>query len=185
MRTYLKRVLRNRSGLLDQMFRCTCRSSLCRNRKTPRYHRLQHANRPVGARAQLRRSWQIRRASPRIRLACWTKKIAPIASSNNQVNLCLPVSLTERLTELIRREGAVSFHDWMKAALYDPAGGYYQTSDRTRWGREGDYRTSPERSELFAATFAHYCIALAAELGDLTIGECVTGNGSFAAGVLS
>ena|ERR1700741_1192235 len=73
----------------------------------------------------------------------------------------------------------------MKAALYDPAGGYYQRSDRTRWGREGDYRTSPERSELFAATFAHYFIALAAELGDLTIVECGTGNGSFAAGVLS
>jgi SAM-dependent MidA family methyltransferase len=73
----------------------------------------------------------------------------------------------------------------MKAALYDPAGGYYQRSDRRRWGREGDYRTSPERSELFAATFAHYFVALSDELENLTIVECGTGSGSFAAGVLS
>lgn len=97
----------------------------------------------------------------------------------------MPVSLTERLKDLIRREGAISFHDWMKAALYDPDGGYYQRADRNRWGREGDYRTSPERSELFAATFAHYFAGLSSELDQLTIVECGAGNGSFAAGVLS
>ena len=93
----------------------------------------------------------------------------------------MPVSLAERLKELIRREGSITFHDWMKAALYDPDGGYYQRSDRKRWGREGDYRTSPERSELFAATFARYFVGLTEEL---TIVECGAGDGSFAAGVL-
>src|SRR5262245_22934772 len=71
----------------------------------------------------------------------------------------------------------------MKAALYDPDGGYYRRSDRRRWGREGDYRTSPERSELFAATFARYFAGLSDE--SLTIVECGAGDGSFAAGVLS
>ena len=71
----------------------------------------------------------------------------------------------------------------MKAALYDPEGGYYQRADRQRWGRAGDYRTSPERSELFAATFARYFVKLAAE-GDLTIVESGAGDGSFASGVL-
>ena len=52
----------------------------------------------------------------------------------------------------------------MKAALYDPLGGYYQRSDLERWGREGDYRTSPERSDLFAATFARYFAKLYDEL---------------------
>src|SRR5689334_22594825 len=70
----------------------------------------------------------------------------------------------------------------MKAALYDPVGGYYQRDDRARWGRAGDYRTSPERSELFAATFAHYFVGLS---DDFTIVECGAGDGSFAAGVLS
>jgi SAM-dependent MidA family methyltransferase len=99
----------------------------------------------------------------------------------------LPVSLAERLTELIRREGAITFHDWMKAALYDPEHGYYQRSDRERWGREGDYRTSPERSQLFAATFARYFARLYDELDrppEWTIVECGAGDGSFAAGVL-
>lgn len=75
----------------------------------------------------------------------------------------------------------------MRAALYDPAGGYYQRSDLERWGREGDYRTSPERSALFAATFARYFAKLYDELKkpeQWSIVECGAGDGSFAAGVL-
>ena len=75
----------------------------------------------------------------------------------------------------------------MKAALYDPEHGYYQRADRERWGREGDYRTSPERSRLFAATFARYFARLYDELErppEWTIVECGAGDGSFAAGVL-
>ncbi|HEU4767381.1 MAG TPA: SAM-dependent methyltransferase [Pyrinomonadaceae bacterium] len=76
----------------------------------------------------------------------------------------------------------------MKAALYDPVGGYYKRSDLKRWGREGDYRTSPERSELFAATFARYFAKLYDELqrpSRWTIVEAGPGAGDFAAGVLS
>lgn len=72
-------------------------------------------------------------------------------------------------------------------ALYDPEQGYYQRSDRERWGREGDYRTSPERSGLFSATFALYFARLYEELerpAQWTIVECGMGNGRFAAGVL-
>src|SRR5687768_10521028 len=75
----------------------------------------------------------------------------------------------------------------MKAALYDPAHGYYRRSDLQRWGRAGDYRTSPERSELFAATFARYFTKLHDELerpDNWTIVECGAGDGRFAAGVL-
>lgn len=75
----------------------------------------------------------------------------------------------------------------MKAALYDPSGGYYQRSDLERWGRGGDYRTSPERSELFAATFARYFAKLYDELQrpeEWSIVECGAGDGRFAAGVL-
>ena len=75
----------------------------------------------------------------------------------------------------------------MKAALYDPAGGYYNRSDLKRWGREGDYRTSPERSRLFASTFARYLAKLYDELqkpSQWTIVEAGGGRGDFAAGVL-
>ncbi len=75
----------------------------------------------------------------------------------------------------------------MQAALYDSAGGYYQRSDLERWGRAGDYRTSPERSELFAATFARYFSKLYDELkrpAAWSIVEFGAGDGRFAAGVL-
>ena len=74
----------------------------------------------------------------------------------------------------------------MESALYDPSAGYYRRSDRQRWGREGDYRTSPECSPLFAATFARYFAALYETLNRpsrWTIVEIGTGSGEFAEGV--
>lgn len=91
--------------------------------------------------------------------------------------------LAERLRELIRARGPITFRDWMEAALYDPEFGYYNRRDLKRWGREGDYRTSPERSELFAATFARYFAKLYDDLGrpsQWTIVEGGAGDGSFA-----
>jgi len=96
--------------------------------------------------------------------------------------------LTARLGERIRREGPMPFDQWMKAALYDEVDGYYNRPDLQRWGRKGDYRTTPESSELFAATFALYFAQLFDELGQppqWTIVECGAGDGSFAEGVLA
>jgi SAM-dependent MidA family methyltransferase len=96
-------------------------------------------------------------------------------------------SLTERLRERIRQGGAITFRDWMEAALYDTREGYYFRRDLARWGRTGDYRTSPERSPLFAATFARYFAALYEELGSpraWRILEAGAGAGHFAYGVL-
>ena len=96
-------------------------------------------------------------------------------------------TLAERLRQRIRREGPLSFRDWMDAALYDPQGGYYQRSDLARWGHAGDYRTSAERSPLFAATLAGYFAALYEEMGappQFDIIEAGAGDGSFARGVL-
>jgi SAM-dependent MidA family methyltransferase len=96
-------------------------------------------------------------------------------------------ALADRLRERIRREGPITFYEWMKAALYDPEHGYYCRADRERWGRGGDYRTSPERSFLFAATFARYFAGLHAALGsptEWTIVEAGAGGGHFAETVL-
>lgn len=99
---------------------------------------------------------------------------------------CAPLAV--RLRERIEREGgAISFYDWMEAALYDEREGYYRRSHSKRWGREGDYRTSPERSPLFAATFARLFAALYKELGKpagWTIWEAGAGAGHFAHGIL-
>ena len=92
-------------------------------------------------------------------------------------------ALATRLRARIKDEGPITFHDWMKAALYDSDDGYYCRPDRSRWGREGDYRTSPERSSLFAATFARFFATVHAQLGrpaSWTILEAGAGEGHFA-----
>jgi len=52
-------------------------------------------------------------------------------------------------------------------------------------GRQGDYRTSPERSLVFSATFARYFAKLYDELDQparWTIGEFGAGEGHFRCG---
>lgn len=95
--------------------------------------------------------------------------------------------LADRIRERIVREGPITFFDWMRMALYDEHEGYYCRPDRDKWGREGDYRTSPERSSLFAATFARYFGQLYEELGHparWTIVEAGAGDGRFCVEVL-
>lgn len=97
--------------------------------------------------------------------------------------------LAERLRERIGQSatGAITFRDWMQAALYDEREGYYTRRGRARWGRAGDYRTSAERTPLFAATFARYFAALYHELGAPCLWHIVeagAGAGDFARGVL-
>src|SRR5512138_3681487 len=97
-------------------------------------------------------------------------------------------NLAARLHERIKREGAISFHDWMQAALYDPRDGYYCRSGLIRQGRTGDYRTAPETSPLFAVTFAQYFLKSYFDLGSprhWAIIEAGAGAGHFARGVLS
>ena len=96
-------------------------------------------------------------------------------------------TLAERLRARIESGGPVTFRDWMEAALYDEREGYYRRPDLARWGRAGDYRTSPERTPLFAATFAGHFAALHEQLGSpprWTILEAGAGAGHFARVVL-
>lgn len=95
--------------------------------------------------------------------------------------------LDARLLARVRREGRLTFREWMAAALYDERGGYYSRPGLERWGRAGDYRTSPERTPLFAATFARYFAKLHEELGSpngFTLVEAGGGAGRFARVVL-
>ncbi len=66
-------------------------------------------------------------------------------------------SLAERLRNRIRSEGPLPFPEFMAAALYDPADGYYAKGSR-QVGRAGDFFTSvsvgPLFGELLARRFA-------------------------------
>src|SRR3982751_268154 len=92
-------------------------------------------------------------------------------------------SLSERLRQRIIAGGRITFRDWMQTALYDRDGGYYCRTDLTRWGRSGDYRTGPDRSKLFGASFARYFAELYKQLEqpkEWLIVEAGAGAGEFA-----
>jgi len=98
------------------------------------------------------------------------------------------LTLADRLRERIKGTGPMTFHDWMQAALYDERDGYYRRRGRIRQGRAGDYRTAPETSPLFAATFANYFMKSYFDLDApkrLTIVEVGAGRGDFALGILN
>lgn len=112
--------------------------------------------------------------------------MSPRDSSDSIEGAAAP-SLPARLRERIREAGPLTFRDWMSAALYDEQEGYYRRRGAERWGRAGDYRTAPERSALFAATFARHFTKLYEELGGPRVFyllEAGGGAGRFAHGVL-
>jgi|Deesub1362A_J573_1020465.scaffolds.fasta_scaffold00284_29 SAM-dependent MidA family methyltransferase len=62
-------------------------------------------------------------------------------------------SLRDIIIERIRREGPITFRDFMEMALYYPGLGYY-ASQRLPLGREGDFYTSPHLHPAFGAMIA-------------------------------
>ena len=92
----------------------------------------------------------------------------------------MPATLADRLRERIRRDGPISFADFMEAALYDPEEGYY--SRGAPIGEGGDFVTSPSISPLFAAALARVFAGDAASLqGELAFVEVGAGEGRFLA----
>jgi SAM-dependent MidA family methyltransferase len=87
-------------------------------------------------------------------------------------------SLARRLADRIAREGQISFRDFMEAALYDPADGYY--ARRAAIGEGGDFVTSPSISPLFARCIARVFSADAREFGGgIVFCEAAAGSGRF------
>lgn len=88
------------------------------------------------------------------------------------------VPLARRLADRIEREGAITFRDFMEAALYDPEAGYY--SRRAAIGDAGDFVTSPSISPLFARAVARLFARDAEKFeGDVVFCEAAAGIGTF------
>lgn len=63
--------------------------------------------------------------------------------------------MADRLRDKIRRSGAISFPDFMAAALYDPQDGYY-ARPTGQVGRAGDFFTSVSVGSLFGRLLARH-----------------------------
>ncbi len=62
-------------------------------------------------------------------------------------------ALTEHILGLMQTNGgAISFHDWMKAALYEPKLGYYESEKI--FGKQGDFTTAAAMGNWLALGFA-------------------------------
>jgi len=86
--------------------------------------------------------------------------------------------------EIAGRGGAVPFRDFMSLALYHPEHGYY-SSPEPRHGRPGDYLTAPTASGWYAWVLARLLGALAGRLGQLTLADIGSGDGSLIASLVA
>lgn len=92
--------------------------------------------------------------------------------------------LEKKIIARINGEGPLSFRDFMRAALYDPALGYYNT-ERVKIGPAGDYYTSSNVHAAFGAVLAQVFADLLSEYDDKTIVEMGAGTGRLACDLLS
>ena len=97
----------------------------------------------------------------------------------------LDTPLAAILAERIRREGPISFAEWMRACLYHPQHGYYRRGAPTV-GRDGDFLTSPEVHPLFGAAVGHVIASLWRQRGAsaFRVAEVGPGTGALAESIL-
>lgn len=94
----------------------------------------------------------------------------------------MSAALQTLIVERIQREGAVTFADYMRMALYEPGYGYYMTGP-ARMGWEGDYFTSSDVSPIFAHCMARQlvqCWELLKRPTRFTVLEQGSGRGTLA-----
>jgi SAM-dependent MidA family methyltransferase len=95
-------------------------------------------------------------------------------------------TLVQKIADRIRNNGPITFHEFMKMALYYPELGYY-TSPETEIGRAGDFYTSPHLSPLFGAMLGRQAEEMWLHLGrpdTFTIVEPGSGRGYMALDML-
>jgi SAM-dependent MidA family methyltransferase len=88
--------------------------------------------------------------------------------------------LAAMLREEIEKNGPVTFHRFMEAALYEPAHGYYRRQDRDPFGKEGDFFTAEQLQPVFGILIAARIRQLYREMGepsDFVVVELGAGRG--------
>lgn len=93
--------------------------------------------------------------------------------------------LARKLAAQIRATGPITIAEYMAACLGDPEHGYYMHRDP--FGRQGDFVTAPEISQMFGELIGLWCLAAHAALGSPTrfcLAELGPGRGTLMADVL-
>lgn len=85
--------------------------------------------------------------------------------------------------EINQQKAPISFERYMQLSLYADNIGYYESAGEI-FGEKGDFTTSPERSNFFAAAFAEHINKIKHPLGKFSIIEIGAGSGKFAADLI-
>lgn len=105
---------------------------------------------------------------------------APVTPPKMPIN-----SLEDRLKTLIKTQGSISVARYMAACLYDPEGGYYVT--RGKLGRDGDFITAPEVSQMFGEMLGLWAVQTWMDMGspaEFNLVELGPGKGTLMADAL-
>ena len=96
------------------------------------------------------------------------------------------MELTEIIIQKIKKDGLISFKDFMEMALYYPGLGYY-TSAKQILGKSGDYYTSPVLSTIYGYLIGRQIEDIWQVLNKepITIVEYGAGNGCLSFDILS
>ncbi|WP_298962658.1 class I SAM-dependent methyltransferase [uncultured Roseibium sp.] len=93
--------------------------------------------------------------------------------------------LKDRLKTRLAAEGPISVAEYMRVCLSDPEAGYYTTQNP--FGRDGDFITAPEVSQMFGELIGAVCLAAFDAMGspaDVQLAEIGPGRGTLMADVL-
>jgi NADH dehydrogenase [ubiquinone] 1 alpha subcomplex assembly factor 7 len=92
--------------------------------------------------------------------------------------------LAARLQQRIARDGPISVHDYMQACLADARAGYYPT--RQPIGKDGDFVTAPEISQVFGELLGVWAAAVWQAMGEpaVVVAELGPGRGTLMADAL-
>src|SRR3990170_3644433 len=96
-----------------------------------------------------------------------------------------PGPLAAALRERIARDGPISVHAYMEVCLADRRAGYYAT--RQPIGREGDFITAPEISQMFGELIGVWAAAIWQSMGEpasVIVAELWPGRGTLMADAL-
>jgi len=107
--------------------------------------------------------------------------LLPLSPEEEQHSRAAAALIRERLAAA---GGWLAFDDYLELALYAPGLGYYSAGS-TKLGREGDFVTAPEISELFSQCVARQCAEVLEGIGGGQILELGAGTGRMAATVLT
>jgi NADH dehydrogenase [ubiquinone] 1 alpha subcomplex assembly factor 7 len=105
------------------------------------------------------------------------------ARPNLQASQSTPLAVV--LSERIARDGPISVHDYMQACLADRRAGYYLT--RQPIGKDGDFVTAPEISQMFGELIGVWVAAIWQSMGEpraVTVAELGPGRGTLMADAL-